>query len=113
MRRVRSSRETASVFPLHGRIPVILHRIVAYTVSKVKDGRHTATRKFLGNLRPLGSDLGVELFNGFLFLDTEWRFVEDRVDMVMPSFATLLAGSTSKTRCDNNPFLGAKFVDER
>jgi hypothetical protein len=54
MRRVRSSRETASVFPLHGRIPVILYRIVTYTVSKVKDGDILRPGSFLAISAHLG-----------------------------------------------------------
>jgi hypothetical protein len=75
-------------------------------------GRRTATRELLCNFRPFGPNLSVKPLNGFFFLGRKGRLVEDGIDVIVPSFATLLAGAASEAGGDNDPFLRAEFVDE-
>ena len=95
MRSICSGGKAASIFPLHRRVPVILYSIVAYRSAKDYRLKHTAPRKFLGNFSPFRTDLCIEAFDGFLFFKAERRFVEDGVDVVMPSLSALLACATS------------------
>jgi hypothetical protein len=110
MRSVRSSGEAAAIFPLHRRVPVILYSIVAYRSAKDSRLERTAPRKFLGNFGPFGSDLCIEASDGFLFFKAERGFVEDGVDVVMPSLSALLPCATSQTRSDDDPLLCSKLV---
>jgi hypothetical protein len=72
--------------------------------------RHTATGELLGNLRPLGSNLAVQTFDCLFLVESEWRLVEDGVDMIVPSLSALLTGAASETRRNDDPFLGAKLI---
>lgn len=107
--------KAAAIFALHRRVPIILHGVVACSVSLHElriSRRHTATREFLGNFGPFRPDLGVITLNGFLLLGRERRLVENGIDMIVPSLTTLLAGTASEARCDDDPFLGAEFVHQ-
>lgn len=50
--------------------------------------------------------------NGRVFLLAPSALIDVRVEMVVPSLATLLADSTRQTLCDDRPFLGAVCLYE-
>jgi len=107
--------KAAAKFALHRRVPIILYGVVACNVSLHELGisrRCTATRQLLCNFGPFRSDLGVITLNGFFLLGRERRLVENGIDMIVPSLTTLLAGTASEARCDDDPLLGAEFVHQ-
>jgi hypothetical protein len=72
----------------------------------------SATLENFGDLGPLVTIISVHQVKDPLFLFTPANLLNLRVQMVVPSFSTLLTDASWKILSDESPFLGSIFVNQ-
>lgn len=88
------------MFPLHGRVPVVLNGIIR------------TPWEVLCNLRPLVPQFLVQLHDFLILLLRKAGLVDIRGQVVVPALTALLPDAVPKLAGDESPALGAVLVQE-
>lgn len=85
---------------LKGRVPPVLNGIVR------------SSGKTLGNFCPLVAQFVMSLDNGGIFLVRPFGLVDMRIQMIVPTFPTLLAETSRELACNERPLLLSVNLDQ-